>query len=325
MDYFLDAGIQGVLWLQANAAWAEPVARWLSFLGTAECFLLLVPVIFWCVDSSIGIRLAVLLVTATSVNSLLKMAFHMPRPYWYDLRVQALGAESTYGMPSGHSVFASLLWPWLGARMNRRIGLAAGLLLALAVALARILLGVHFPADVVVGLAIGAVLWWIAMRGMDWAGPRLQKAGLAWQIALAVMVSAGLILLQALVLASIAGGMDPADWAENAMRAGIIAPRDPAGLIIVAGLILGLGAGLACQKRWALFRADGAITQRVIRFLFGMLGLFLVWQVLGLIVPGEPQVAGYFFRYIQFALMGFWVVFGAPWVFLRVGLVEKTG
>jgi membrane-associated phospholipid phosphatase len=322
MNGSLEWGVQVVLWFQTNTAWLEGAARWLSFLGTMECFLLLVPIVYWCVDSNLGIRMGVLLVTATSAGSLLKMAFHLPRPYWYDARVRALMAEPTYGMPSLHAIFAAVLWPWLGERAYRRPGLAVGLFLALAVALSRVQLGVHFPGDVAAGLAVGALLWWIVMRGMDWIGPRLGRMGLGWQIAAAAAASLLLLLLQAAVLASIAGVTDPSAWAVNAARAGAIAPRDPIGLLNLAGLILGLGAGLACQRRWAPFRADGLAGKRAARFLVGIIGLLLVWQGLGMVFPAEPLEVGYLFRYIRSGLTGYWAVFGAPWLFLKLRLTD---
>ena len=74
-----------------------------SFLGQEEFFLFALPVVYWCVDASTGGRLAVLLVLSNSVNVLLKLAFHLPRPYWVDSRVQALATETSYGLPSGHA------------------------------------------------------------------------------------------------------------------------------------------------------------------------------------------------------------------------------
>jgi hypothetical protein len=236
-------------------------------------------------------------------------------------------SEPTYGMPSLHAIFAAVLWPWLGQRAFRRPGLAAGLILVALVALARVLLGVHFPGDVAAGLVVGALLWWLAMRGMDWIGPRLGGISLGWQIAAAAAASIALLLVQAAVLTSIAGVTDPSAWAVNAAREGTVAPRDPTALVNMAGLFIGLGAGLACQKRWAPFRADGPAANRAARFLFGMAGLILVWQGLDIVFPANPPEIGFLFRYIRYGLVGFWAVCGAPWLFLKLRLAdpENTG
>jgi undecaprenyl-diphosphatase len=71
--------------------------------------------------------------------------------------------------PSGHSsgiatlvtVALVLAWPRLTAR-RRRAAVAAGVALAVLVGLTRVWLGVHFPSDVVGGLALG-VAWSLAV------------------------------------------------------------------------------------------------------------------------------------------------------------------
>ena len=71
--------------------------------------------------------------------------------------------------PSGHSsgiatlvtVALVLAWPRLTAR-RRRAAVAAGAALAVLVGLTRVWLGVHFPSDVVGGLALG-VAWSLAV------------------------------------------------------------------------------------------------------------------------------------------------------------------
>src|SRR3972149_4161143 len=86
------------------------VMRAFAFLGQEEFFLFALPVVYWCVDAGTGGRLGGLLVLGNSVNVLLKLAFHLPRPYWLDSRVQALATETSYGLPSGHAQNAVSIW-----------------------------------------------------------------------------------------------------------------------------------------------------------------------------------------------------------------------
>jgi membrane-associated phospholipid phosphatase len=157
--------VQVVLWLQTHGGGLQPVMHSLSLLGTEEFLLVLGLVIYWCVDVSMGLRLGLLMAAGGSVSGLIKLAFHMPRPYWYDPRVQALGAETTYGMPSTHTVVAWSIWPWLGWRIRTRWGLAAGALLAPGISASRIFLGVHFPGDVLVGFIVGLLVWLASIGG----------------------------------------------------------------------------------------------------------------------------------------------------------------
>ena len=86
-----------------------------------------------------------------------KAMFALPRPFVLlgDAVYRAHSApDSRYTMPSGHSVYVGVLvaalWPALG--WAGRIGL---LVFAAAVGWSRLVLGAHFPMDVIAGLVLG--------------------------------------------------------------------------------------------------------------------------------------------------------------------------
>lgn len=102
------------------------------------------------------IRFVVALGLTTATTTVLKLLFDFPRPLavFGDL-VRVIGTpERHYSLPSGHSAYAALvvgaLWPLVGPRL--RFSLAAYLIL---VGWSRIASGMHFPADVLAGWAIG--------------------------------------------------------------------------------------------------------------------------------------------------------------------------
>jgi len=84
----------------------------------------------------------------------------------------ALNHAPGYSFPSGHAtnttaagiILVLLLWPILGR--TGRVALTAGVAFAVVVtALDRVLLGAHYPSDVVAGVALGA-----AMAGASYLG-----------------------------------------------------------------------------------------------------------------------------------------------------------
>lgn len=97
-------------------------------------------------------------------ETLLKIAVHRARPDLLPHLVSAGGAS----FPSGHTAGSAAVYGTvvivLGARLaapvRRRLLVAAGVWVAL-VAASRVLLGVHFPTDVLGGVAVGVA--WIAV------------------------------------------------------------------------------------------------------------------------------------------------------------------
>lgn len=89
-----------------------------------------------------------------------KSLFARPRPDF----VAHLVEVQTASLPSGHAMMSAVVYLTLGvllAQVQQRRGaalyvLAAAVLLALAVGLSRVFLGVHYPSDVLAGWAFGA-------------------------------------------------------------------------------------------------------------------------------------------------------------------------
>jgi membrane-associated phospholipid phosphatase len=309
-----------------------PLMALASWFGTEEFFLLLMPAVYWAGSARLGRRLAVLLIASNALNNLLKVVFSHPRPHWTDARVRGLSVETSYGLPSAHAQAGVVVWGYLAHHAPRaRRALAWGLALAVIfiISFSRMFLGMHFPTDVLGGWAIGALALWAFARWEDRAAARLSGLGLGAQLGLALVASLAFLALALAVLGLAARAPDPAEWAANAaahaapeLEAPPIDPLSPNAPVASAGMLLGLGAGLACAVRWARFDAGGPWAKRLGRYLIGVVGVLVFWRGLALVFPSDPLVVGMAFRYLRYALAVFWVLFGAPWVFLRLRLAE---
>ncbi len=94
---------------------------------------------------------------ALGVNQFLVAAFGESRPYTVMPHALVLVSRSTdSSFPSDHAVMAGAVTASV-LLANRRLGLlTAGL--AVLMAATRVYVGAHFPLDVVVGLAVGAII-----------------------------------------------------------------------------------------------------------------------------------------------------------------------
>ncbi|KAB2854379.1 MAG: phosphatase PAP2 family protein [Sphingopyxis terrae] len=120
---------------------------------------------------ALAIVAAVLFANITS--SLLKAAFDRPRP---DL-IAHLEHVSSASYPSGHATSAAALYLTLALLAPvqwRRATWALAVLMIGLTGLSRIMLGVHWPSDIVGGMLLGAAF---ALTAAWWAQP--ERAGLA--------------------------------------------------------------------------------------------------------------------------------------------------
>ena len=199
MEPILNWGIEVVLWFQKFSPALDTPFKVLTFLGDKEFYLLLMPMVYWCIHRRVGTGLFVLLLVSALLNESIKLLLDQPRPFNYDPRVIKLVHEDSGGLPSGHTQSAVVVWGYLVYRFKRlHLWMLAGFLV-LAIPLSRIYLGAHFPTDLVGGYAIGAVVLFLFLRLDDPIGNWLAKKGIGLQLA----VSMGLpvmLLLSILIL-----------------------------------------------------------------------------------------------------------------------------
>jgi hypothetical protein len=68
MQTILDFSIRFIVALQGFGDWQTLPMKLFSFLGTEEFFMLVLPIIYWCVDSLLGLRVVIVLLLNTTIN-----------------------------------------------------------------------------------------------------------------------------------------------------------------------------------------------------------------------------------------------------------------
>ena len=154
----------GLLYWLAGLRTAAGDAFFMSItcLGDETAALLLLLIVFWCMDKRLGYYMIYSTVFGLLCNQFLKSLFEIPRPWIRDPNFAAVEAAKAaaggYSFPSGHTatavaVFGSMVRYQRGAVFRGICVLLIGL-----VALSRMYLGVHTPADVGVSLLVGTAL-----------------------------------------------------------------------------------------------------------------------------------------------------------------------
>jgi len=157
-----------VHWLhQVFGGRAEPLFLGITYLGSSAVLWAVILLWYWLFDPRLARRLGVVLALSEVSNQLLKSAFGSSRPYDLDDALSSDLARRTgggHGFPSGHSQNNAAFWFSLGFCFRRRWVWALAFFAVAAVALSRLVLGVHMPVDVVGGVIIGSLIAWLGSR-----------------------------------------------------------------------------------------------------------------------------------------------------------------
>ncbi len=320
MQGIMDFGIRLIVGFQAMGGWLTLPMKFFSFLGTEEFFSLVLPILYWCINTSLGVRVAVILMFTGGINDGLKMALHGPRPYWYSSQVKALSTETSFGVPSGHAQSSVAVWGILASFVRKWWAWLIAILLIILCGLSRLYLGVHFPQDVLLGWIIGGLVLWLTVRFWGPVEAWVKRMGPGIQILSAFITSLILLLLPLIpyLWLKISHWQAPAEWTGFTSSAISLE-----GAMTSAGTFFGLMAGLVWLNHLGWFDTHGPWWKLTLRYLLGVTGVLILRYGLKFIFPSGETLIADIFRYVRYSLIGFWVTGGAPWVFLQFGLAEK--
>ena len=167
-------------WLQNHMGEAGiRIASVLTTLGEETALILILGFIYWCYDKNFGKFLGTNIVVAIVLNPMLKNIVFRTRPYFNHSKIRCLKPVNAaadiydisaqgYSFPSGHATNASVVFGSIAMKTKRKLWIVSGILIPVLVALSRVMLGVHYPTDVLAGLILGygiaGLLSWIQSK-----------------------------------------------------------------------------------------------------------------------------------------------------------------
>ena len=316
--YELD--LNWVIAFQSIGDWLIFPMRFFSFLGTEEFYILVLPILYWCIDSGLGLRVGVIMLFSSGFNSILKVFFTGPRPYWMSSEVNALWAETSFGAPSGHAQQSVTVWGGAASYIRSKWAWGIAVFLMVAIGLSRPYLGAHFFVDIFIGWLIGILILWLFVRYWNDVVRWATLQSLSSQIGYAFLFSLGMILLGWVGISLMDNFVLPEEWITKASRIGDeeIAPFSLSGIITSAATLFGFLAGVAWMTPRGGWQVSGPFWKRAARYVIGLLGVIVIWYGLGAIFPRGESLIPYLLRFIRYALLGGWVSAGAPLIFTKL-------
>lgn len=264
-----------------------PLMRFFTLLGYEKFILFFLPLGYWAWQRGVFLRLLVLVAVTALLNAWLKDFWQDPRPD-IALRMDHEVGDS-FGLPSGHSQIAVVIWFWLAWELRRTWAWLVSTVVVVGIVFSRLYLGAHDVEDVLGGSLLGLATLLLFARVRHWSGWR--EAHELWL--------AGLVLLVFM-----------AAWLTWPGVA-------PSYVPLLAGMMLGVLVG---YRRLA-FSAEVAVWRRLLAATLGALAFILLQKGLKLVGAAWPlDPLGW--QGLRGLLMGLFVAWLMPWLLVRLGLLK---
>ena len=143
----------------------------ISFFGGETFLVIVIALCYWCYDKRLAYRISFAYIIAGTLGQLLKVIFHIPRPWVKDPDFKpverGLSEATGYSFPSMHSVdIGCLSFSYLFKGKHLWLKIIA-VILVIAVPFSRMYLGYHTLQDVLLGLAIAFLITFLVNKFMD--------------------------------------------------------------------------------------------------------------------------------------------------------------
>ncbi len=314
-----------ILTMQNLNEWLQPVMKLFTWMGYPQAYLLLIVLVYWTIDSRLGIRMAIFLGVGACINSLLKMVIHSPRPFWVNSQIEAIHPANGFGMPSGHAQSATV-WLLISVYLKKKWFWMLAVTIAFMIGLSRAYLGVHFPSQIIIGwlLGTGIIVCFIKfeLRVINW----FQKKRTAYQLLLVAGMSLMFILAGLLVKFGMENWTMPLEWISNAS---VYMPLEGSGLLSYsiisllgnAGGFLGAATGSILIIRSGGFSSAGIWWKRLLRCIIGLIILAALYIALTYVSPDENNTLLFgIWRSWSFFIILFSGIYLLPVLFARMNL-----
>ena len=278
------------------------IAKAITYCGDAPVAILVLLIIYWCVDKRTGFAFGGTLLPANFSMNIFKVIFRVPRPWvqYPDELECALPSTATgYSFPSGHSTTSGALWGTAYKFSRKQWLKVLSIILIILVPISRVYLTCHWPLDVIVGTALGLLFSLFLSKKMYALYDDEKRFG---KVAVIIATTTGAVGIVTAILLE-GGAIEALLWKD---------------LMETAIMCSGLFLGAFLEKNKVNFKVPSTIKKKIIGFIIGaVLGIGL-WQGIKAI-PVFPMI----FKCVSYFFLAFWSTFIYPMIAVKLNIFEK--
>lgn len=243
--------------------WLDNLMLAVTYLGDEIAFLVAALVVFWCVDKRKGYFLMTVGFVGTVTSQFMKLACRIPRPWVRDPNFTILEAAREgaggYSFPSGHSQSSVGTFGSLARTAKKAWVRWLCIAIAVLVPFSRMYIGVHTPADVLVGSGISLVLIF-ALHPLVF---REDGKGMQWLIT-------GMVILSLVYLLYVECWPFPADTDPENLASGL------KNAYTLFGCTLAVAIVYPADRKWLDFSTDALWWAQILKVVLGLAAVLAV-------------------------------------------------
>jgi membrane-associated phospholipid phosphatase len=293
--------------------WIEIIFKVLTYFGDKIIYIIILAIAFWVFKKRDAIVTIYILLTSSFLYFFLKAIIQKPRPS-ESLRVVEVEGFST---PSGHATTSATVYGWIMFYFKKIWLYIVVPILVLLICFSRVVLGVHFLGDVILGFLIGCVLLAASYFGI----PYLLKWMDTWPDWVKILVGEvyGVIIFFATFLTAIY-----ANWPSE---------KDVANSADFVPALILFPIYIWIEHKWIKMDNEKlAISSIILRIVIGLalvvgtyFGLSFLFDLI--VLPALPfmkeYTIEYFLRFARYAIIYTIVALGVPLLFSKVKIFKQ--
>ena len=279
---------------QFSNPFLDNLSQGITIIGEETFFVVVLSIIFWCLNKKFGYKLGFALFISTTLNGAVKCSIKALRPFEiqaegiFSLRVET---ATGYSFPSGHTQGVTTFFTSMMVRFKKAWVYILASMIILLVAASRLYLGVHWPRDVIAGIVFGVISVFISNYIFQYAEKNGNRLAFLWIMLPAI---AGLFLIKDVNYSKIA------DYTK------------------AVAVMLGFYGGYLVESKYINFNVQGELWMHAIKLILGIGGIVIIKVFVKEILP-ISQISDVF----RYALIGFWATAGAPYLFIKLKLANR--
>ncbi len=308
-------GLDIILWFQSfRSDILSTLFLPFNYAVKETVFLLILPALYWCWKKKEGKELSTVLLLTVYINTFFKGVWKRPRPYQIKNGgvKPSIPALNSYGLPSGHTMSAATFFGYLIHHIRKRWAFIVFSIIIICTALSRMIHGVHFPQDVIVGLFLSFLILFAFIKINPIVEGFIAGKSVWFKIMLVVICSIIMIVIYPLFKGDMQKG-----WKD---------------LFTIVAVMSAMFIGFALEEEKIKFLTEGNLKVKLLRYISGFAVLVVIYLgfkysfafLLDLLNIDDTSPITFVFRFIRYFCVGFWVAYGAPLMFVKIKLAKSV-